>query len=81
MSAIVTHFKIPITKEQAAQIRNEWERNSGNERAMLVIQPIGMTTSHGIKDERSPSLNCCILDEELALAFSELLIAHKKARP
>ena len=81
MSAIITSFRIPITKHQAAQIRHVWQRYAGPERCMLVIQPKGMTAPEGFKDERAPFLHCAILDAELAAAIEAVLLAHREARP
>jgi len=70
MSAILHKFKIKLTAAQAMEIRSEWKKFEGRERAMLAVQPIGMTLPDGFIDSREPHLQCAIMDDELTGAVN-----------
>lgn len=81
MSAVLHSFQIKLSAEQSAEIRREWKKVAGQDCAMLVIQPIGMTSPDGIIDVREPTLHCAVCDALLAKGINQTLIWHKEERP
>lgn len=81
MSAILHSFQLELTPIQAEAIRKEWLKVAAQDRAMLIIQPVGMTQPDHMLSSVDPVLNVAIFDEDLAHAINRTLIAHKKDRP
>lgn len=75
MSAVLHHFSVELTPDQAARFRQAWEDYSQNKSVCMGFQPMGCTPF----DERTPALEFAILDAALSREIFEVIQKHKAA--
>lgn len=78
MSAVLHHFNVALTDEQAAEFSAAWRDYSENKSVCFGFQPVGCSLPW---DKRKPSLEFAVLDAELSREIFEVIQRHKEKRP